>query len=119
MLALALIGWGERASFRTRLRQVSRDLVTLIFEVAVLLVWAGFVEAFLSQYHEPIIPYWVKITFGLGELVLLFLFLSKSGRGSSGFPVPSSGFEREERSISSTRNSELGTRNWVREPRNS
>src|SRR5438552_10789077 len=79
VLALALIGWGERASFRTRLRQVSRDLVTLIFGVAVLLVWAGFVEAFLSQYHEPIIPYSLKIALGLVELVLLCLFLAKSG----------------------------------------
>ena len=37
------------------------------------------VEAFLSQYHEPIIPYSAKIAFGLVELVLLFLFLAKSG----------------------------------------
>jgi uncharacterized membrane protein SpoIIM required for sporulation len=79
MLALALIGWGRRVPLATRLREVSRDLVTLIFGVALLLVWAGFVEAFLSQYHEPIIPYDAKILFGLVELVLLFLFLAKSG----------------------------------------
>src|SRR5438445_287994 len=66
-------------ALRARLRQVSRDLVTLIFGVAVLLVWAGFVEAFLSQYHEPIIPYWAKILFGAVELCLLALFLAKSG----------------------------------------
>jgi len=64
---------------RARLRDVSRDLATLIFGVAVLLVWAGFVEAFLSQYHEPFIPYEVKIAFGAVELVLLILFLSRSG----------------------------------------
>ena len=79
VLALALIGWGKRTSLRTRLRDISRDLATLIFGVGVLLVWAGFVEAFLSQYHEPVIPYEVKITFGLVELVLLTLFLSRSG----------------------------------------
>lgn len=79
MLALALIGWGRRASMRSRLRAISGDLVTLIFGVGILLVWAGFVEAFLSQYHEPVIPYAVKITFGLVELVILCLFLSKSG----------------------------------------
>jgi uncharacterized membrane protein SpoIIM required for sporulation len=79
VLALALIGWGKRTSLRARLRDVSRDLTTLIFGVAVLLVWAGFVEAFLSQYHEPFIPYEVKITFGAVELVLLILFLSRSG----------------------------------------
>jgi uncharacterized membrane protein SpoIIM required for sporulation len=79
MLALAILGRGQRLPLRTRLRAVSHDLVTLIFGVGLLLVWAGFVEAFLSQYHEPIIPYSAKIVFGLVELILLFLFLAKSG----------------------------------------
>ena len=79
MLAMALIGRGQRISLRARLRAVSKDLVTLIFGVGLLLVWAGFVEAFLSQYHEPVIPYSVKIAFGFIELVLLVLFLAKSG----------------------------------------
>jgi uncharacterized membrane protein SpoIIM required for sporulation len=86
MLARALIGRGSRASLRTRLREISGDAVTLIFGVGVLLVWAGFVEAFLSQYHEPVIPYAAKIAFGGVELVLLFLFLAKSG--TSPDPVP-------------------------------
>ncbi len=80
MLARALIGWGERVTLRARFRQVSPDLVTLIFGVGVLLVWAGFVEAFLSQYHEPVIPYSVKIAFGLVELALLIFFLAMSGK---------------------------------------
>jgi uncharacterized membrane protein SpoIIM required for sporulation len=84
VLALALIGWGKRIPLRARLRTVSQDLVTLIFGVAVLLVWAGFVEAFLSQYHEPIIPYPAKIAFGALELVLLSLFLAKSGAEAPG-----------------------------------
>jgi uncharacterized membrane protein SpoIIM required for sporulation len=79
VLALALIGWGKRTPLRTRLREVSADLTTLIFGIGVMLVWAGFVEAFLSQYHEPVIPYDVKIAFGCVELILLFLFLAKSG----------------------------------------
>ena len=79
MLARALIGWGKRVPLQTRLRGISRDLVTLIFGGGLLLVWAGFVEAFLSQYHEPVMPYSVKIAFGLVELVLLSLFLAKSG----------------------------------------
>ena len=62
-----------------RLREVSRDIVTLIFGVGLLLVWAGLVEAFLSQYHEPVIPYAAKIAFGTVELILLALFLAKSG----------------------------------------
>ncbi|HTV63460.1 MAG TPA: stage II sporulation protein M [Alphaproteobacteria bacterium] len=80
MLAMAIIGRGNRLTLQTRMRAIAPDVVTLIFGVALLLVWAGFVEAFLSQYHEPIIPYDVKIAFGCVELTLLFLFLSKSGR---------------------------------------
>ena len=80
MLAGALIGWGKRIPLRSRLRGISRDLVTLIIGVGLLLIWAGFVEAFLSQYHEPVIPYSVKISFGMLELLLLILFLSRSGK---------------------------------------
>jgi uncharacterized membrane protein SpoIIM required for sporulation len=79
VLAGALLGLGEPARLRARFRRVSRDLVTLIAGVGVLLVWAGIIEAFLSQYHEPVIPYEVKIGFGTVELVLLVLFFWKSG----------------------------------------
>ena len=79
VLGVALIGWGRRVPLAVRLREVSRDLMTLIFGVGVLLIWAGFVEAFLSQYHEPVIPYELKIAFGLVELILLTLFLARSG----------------------------------------
>jgi uncharacterized membrane protein SpoIIM required for sporulation len=81
ILASALIGWGKPLSLRMRLRKISADLVTLIFGVAVMLVWAGIIEAFFSQYHEPVIPYAAKIGFGILELILLTLFLSKSGKG--------------------------------------
>ncbi|HYG36497.1 MAG TPA: stage II sporulation protein M [Clostridia bacterium] len=88
ILAFALIGWGKRIPLKARLREISQDLVTLIFGVALLLVWAGFVEAFLSQYHEPVIPYSAKIAFGLVELALLILFLSRSGvTRSANLPV--------------------------------
>lgn len=79
VLAGALIGWGGREPLTVRLRAVGADLVTLIAGVAILLVWAGFVEAFLSQYHAPVFPYWAKISLGLIELGLLGLFLLKSG----------------------------------------
>jgi uncharacterized membrane protein SpoIIM required for sporulation len=79
LLASALIGWGSRKTRRQRLREISPDLVTIIFGAAVLLVWAGIVESFLSQYHQPVIPYAIKIAFGATELVALILFLAKSG----------------------------------------
>jgi uncharacterized membrane protein SpoIIM required for sporulation len=80
VLALGFIGWGNRASLGTRLREVSRDVVTLAFGFALMLIWAGFVEAFLSQYHEPAVPYEAKIAFGSVELILLILFFARSGK---------------------------------------
>jgi len=79
VLAYALIGWGERVSLRMRLRKISKDLITLIGGVALMLMWAGFVESFISQYHEPVLPYPFKIGFGVVELIILILFLSISG----------------------------------------
>lgn len=80
VLGGALIGRSARGGYRERLRAVTGDVVTLIGGVAVLLVWAGFVEAFLSQYHEPVVPYAVKIAFGMTELILLTGFLTWGGR---------------------------------------
>jgi len=90
ILGGALIGWGRSASLKSRLRAVAPDLVTLIFGVMVLLIWAGFVESFLSQYHEPVIPYSFKIIFGLVELALLSLLLGKSG-ASDAAATPAAG----------------------------
>ena len=86
LLGQALIGWNSRESVSQRLRSVAGSLVTLISGAALLLIWAGFVEAFLSQYHEPILPYQFKIVFGLIELVTLLTFLVFAGRN----PLPSS-----------------------------
>ncbi len=86
LLAFALIGRASRTPLRTRLRETSGDVATLMFGVALMLVWAGFVEAFLSQYHAPVIPYGAKIAFGGTELVLLILFLAKSGANKAAGP---------------------------------
>ncbi len=83
ILAGALIGWGRPVPLRMRLREISTDLVTLILGVAVMLVWAGIIEAFFSQYHEPVIPYSGKIGFGVIELIALALFFAKSGSKKS------------------------------------
>ena len=80
VLAGALIGRHSARSMGERLRQVVPDVVTLISGVALLLVWAGIVEAFFSQYHAPVIPYGAKIGFGIVELGLLMLFFRFSGR---------------------------------------
>ncbi len=83
ILAGALIGWGTSVPRGQRLRAVSRDLLTLILGMCLLLIWAGIVEAFFSQYHEPVIPYALKIVFGAVELGALTLYLARSGSSSS------------------------------------
>jgi uncharacterized membrane protein SpoIIM required for sporulation len=80
VLGHALIGWGNALDFRSRLREIRPDLVTLMFAVVILLIWAGIIEAFFSQYHEPYLPYWLKIAFGGTQLVLLFYYLLRFGR---------------------------------------
>lgn len=84
VLGQALIGWGTRVPLRDRLRRIGPDLGLLALGLSGMLVWAGLVEAFLSQYHAPIIPYWLKILFGLVELAVLIAFLnSGKSRGEN------------------------------------
>jgi uncharacterized membrane protein SpoIIM required for sporulation len=80
ILASALIGWGERTPRAERLRAVGPDLFAIIGGAAAMLVWAGLVEAFVSQYHQPVLPYSLKIAFGTCELAALTAFLGWAGR---------------------------------------
>jgi uncharacterized membrane protein SpoIIM required for sporulation len=80
ILASALIGWGGRATRAERLRAVSHDLFAIIAGAGCMLVWAGIVESFVSQYHQPVLPYALKIAFGCCELAALASFLTLAGR---------------------------------------
>ncbi|MBL9189337.1 MAG: stage II sporulation protein M [Opitutaceae bacterium] len=80
VLAGAILGRGRRERLAARLRGVMPDVVTLSLGAALMLVWAGVVEAFFSQYHEPVLPYAVKIAFGCLELAALGWFLARAGR---------------------------------------
>jgi len=77
LLGGAIVGWKDRAPLRSRLRRIAPDLTALAFGLGIMLVWAGIVEAFFSQWHEPVMPYPLKIAFGVVELFILILFLSK------------------------------------------
>jgi uncharacterized membrane protein SpoIIM required for sporulation len=79
MLAAALVGRKDGLPLPQRMRRVWRDLATLMGGVAVMLVWAGLIEALFSQYHEPVLPYPVKISFGVVEFLLLVLLLTRGG----------------------------------------
>lgn len=61
--------------------QARKDVLTLMGGVAIMMIWAGIIESFLSQYHEPTLPYSFKIGFGLVEFALL-IFLLKGFFGS-------------------------------------
>jgi uncharacterized membrane protein SpoIIM required for sporulation len=81
VLGRAMFGWGTNLRLRQRLRLIRTDLITLIAGASLMMVWAGVVESFLSQYHGQGLYPW-KILFGTFELVALVLFLSFAGRGS-------------------------------------
>ncbi len=83
VLASALIGWGDRNSLALRLRASSDTLVSLVAGLSAMLIWAGLVEAFLSQYHAPVLPYGLKIAFGVIEGALLVSWLLLAGDRAS------------------------------------
>lgn len=80
LLARAVVGRDDGRSLGMRLRAVVDDVATLAAGAALMLVWAGIVESYLSQYHEPAIPYWLKIAFGVVEGALLVLYYTCAGR---------------------------------------
>ncbi|MHC1725489.1 MAG: stage II sporulation protein M [Syntrophobacteraceae bacterium] len=79
VLAGAMLGRKAGIPMSERLRNVSSDLATLVGGTAIMLVWAGIIEAFFSQYHQPALPYSLKIGFGAVELIVLILFLGRCG----------------------------------------
>lgn len=79
VIARAMFGWGTNLRLRQRLARIRDDLLTLVGGAALMLIWAGLVESFLSQYHGPQIYPW-KIAFGLVQVAVLAGFLGFCGR---------------------------------------
>jgi uncharacterized membrane protein SpoIIM required for sporulation len=71
-------------------RDFMREWLLLIAGLAMMLVWAGIMEAFFSQHHAPVLPYGLKVAVGAAELVLLTLYLLLIGRRESGAEVRTS-----------------------------
>ncbi len=61
-------------------RHSMREWLVLVAGLALMLVWAGLIEAFFSQHHEPVLPYGLKLAVGVAELVLLTIYLLMIGR---------------------------------------
>lgn len=74
-------------------RQSIREWLILIAGLAMMLVWAGIMEAFFSQHHAPALPYGFKVAVAVAELVLLTIYLLLVGRrapgGEARFSTPS------------------------------
>jgi uncharacterized membrane protein SpoIIM required for sporulation len=62
------------------LRQAIREWLVLVAGLAMMLVWAGLMEAFFSQHHAPVLPYGFKVAVAIAELVLLTIYLITIGR---------------------------------------
>jgi uncharacterized membrane protein SpoIIM required for sporulation len=62
------------------MRRSMREWLLLIAGLAMMLVWAGLMEAFFSQHQAPVLPYEFKVAIGAAELVLLTLYLALIGR---------------------------------------
>jgi uncharacterized membrane protein SpoIIM required for sporulation len=75
VLGSAMVGWSNGLRLGERLRAVGPDVLTLAGGAACLLVWAGIVESFVSQYHYPVLPYSWKIAFGVLEGAVLIAYL--------------------------------------------
>ncbi len=82
IIARAVFGWGTNLRLRQRFHRIRTDLLTLIAGAALMLIWAGVIESFLSQYHgKEIYPF--KIGFGVVQLSALIAFLGFCGRDKS------------------------------------
>jgi uncharacterized membrane protein SpoIIM required for sporulation len=70
-------------------RESMREWLVLVAGLAMMLVWAGIMEAFFSQHHAPVLPYGFKVAVAAAELVLLTAYLLLIGRRDSGTEAPS------------------------------
>lgn len=68
-------------------RQSMKQWLVLVAGLAMMLVWAGIMEAFFSQHHEPVLPYGFKVAVAAAELVLLTIYLALIGRTAAGAAV--------------------------------
>jgi len=66
------------------MRQSIREWLVLIAGLAMMLFWAGMMEAFFSQRHAPVLPYGLKVAVGAAELALLTAYLLLIGRRDPG-----------------------------------
>jgi uncharacterized membrane protein SpoIIM required for sporulation len=70
-------------------RESMREWLVLVAGLAMMLVWAGIMEAFFSQHHAPVLPYGFKVAVAIAELVLLAIYLLLIGKRDTSATVSS------------------------------
>jgi uncharacterized membrane protein SpoIIM required for sporulation len=80
LLGKTLLFARGRMALAQRLKEIRGDLVVIIFGVGAMLIWAGVIESFFSQYHEPMLPYAVKIVFGTLQMIGVVVYFTYAGR---------------------------------------
>jgi uncharacterized membrane protein SpoIIM required for sporulation len=71
-------------------RQSMSEWLVLVAGLAMMLVWAGIMEAFFSQHHAPVLPYGFKVAIAAAEFLLLTMYLLLIGRREIGAEARSS-----------------------------
>ncbi len=69
-----------RKTRREALREEGKRGALLLLGTAPILVVAGVVEGTLSQWHEPVVPAWLKLVFAHTAFLVLCLYLLRAGR---------------------------------------
>lgn len=83
ILGRAVIAPG-RLTRQTSLRVRGRDAVLLALGAVPLLMLAGLIEGTISQMHEPVVTYEMKLTLAFAEAVCLACYLLFAGRKRGG-----------------------------------
>jgi uncharacterized membrane protein SpoIIM required for sporulation len=89
LLARGLLVPGRRTR-KDALVHEARRAARLVVGAIPILVVAGFIEGTISQLHEPVIPYWLKLAFALLVGVGLYAWLLLAGRGRDEALTPAS-----------------------------
>jgi uncharacterized membrane protein SpoIIM required for sporulation len=79
LLGRTLLFAQGRLGLAERLKTIRGDLVLLIVGVGAMLIWAGIIESFFSQYHAPVLPYLAKIAFGSLQMLAVLVYFIKVG----------------------------------------
>jgi uncharacterized membrane protein SpoIIM required for sporulation len=88
MMGRALVAPGEHPR-GAALRAAAAEGIRLVLGGVPILILAGFIEATISQIHEPHLPYPLKLAFAGTLAVALALYLAFAGRGTEPARAPS------------------------------